>query len=1096
MKEKCLCGAIRRVGAFFLRRIGVLLLGGLLLAGSGPGLYAQALRVITGHVMDANGDPLPGASVILKGTTTGTVTDAKGAFKLSIPDTGHDTLVVSFVGYESVTVPVGLDNVYDVRLPLANRRLNEVIVTSLGFKVKKDESATTSSTVSSEEIVHSGEPLVLNALGARASNVYVARTNGDPGAGTNIRIRGANTITGSGAPLVILDGVPISNSTIYGGGNGGRDGGVSQQTRINDINPEDIESVEILKGAAAAALWGSRAANGVLVITTKNGKAGRLHINYQMTYSMDQVNQRYPIQNTYGQGRNGVYNPKSAESWGDYIPDRAGGEDDVDMTGRYFEAYGSGKKYYPILTKNSKETYVDSNWDDVFRTGGFLQHELSLSGGSQKTQYFFSFGRLDQNGIIRESYYDRTNARINVKFVPNSWFSSNTKAGYISSSSNRIQQSSNVAGVMLGLLRTPPDFDNHDYFGIYYDDNGVAYRNHHRGYRRYLGDGVPTYNNPMWTIHQQKSTSDVDRFLMMQEINIKPISQLRITLRGGVDRFGDHRIYFFPINSAGRDRRNGLLNEDMITEQELNFDAIVRGNFSLTDNLKVDATVGWNINDRQRQYNSGSVQGFTVDSRKPTTDLNSSAEATSFSNYYRDIRSNRGYYSFTFNILDQLFVTASGGLEAASSINGAFFYPAFDAAWQFSDLGLTSDFFSFGKLRASWGKVGVQPLPYRFQTLVDAGFTYSTYSDPLSVNQFGGGFRLDNNLGNPDLKPEMKTEWEIGADLRFFQDALSLSATYYSNRIDDLLINVGLTPSSGYETIYANAASMKNHGFEMEADYAVVDHHALKVNLTGIFAANRNEVTDLSGVESISLAPGSVDSRAMVGYPLGVLVGTGSLRDENGNFILDDHGFPQLTPTPVVLGDPNPRWTGSLGADATWKGFAFRILFAHSHGGAYSPRTLWVLRRFGTVEETAHRVTLDQDLYNFRGDLVPAGTTVRGNIEDFGGGPVLLDESWYRTGIGGGFGDNQAYNFAIYKATWTRLREITLSYTLDSKNFRARTRLSALTFSVSGRNLFLWDNIPGVDPEINQSGVNNGFGLDYFTNPSTRSILFSFTLSY
>ena len=306
MKEKSLCGFFRRARFSVLRGAGIQLLGGLLFFVNGPDLFAQNLRVITGHVMDDSGEPLPGASVMLKGTTTGTVTDLKGAFKLSIPDTGHDTLMISFVGYETVIVPVGLDNVYDVRLPMANRRINEVIVTSLGFKVKKDETATTSSTVNSEEIVNSGEPLVLNALGARASNVYVARSNGDPGAGTNIRIRGANTISGSSVPLVILDGVPISNSTLYGGGNGGRDGGVSQQSRLNDINPEDIESVEILKGAAAAALWGSRAANGVLVITTKNGQAGKLHINYKMTYSMDQVNQRYPIQNTYGQGRNGV----------------------------------------------------------------------------------------------------------------------------------------------------------------------------------------------------------------------------------------------------------------------------------------------------------------------------------------------------------------------------------------------------------------------------------------------------------------------------------------------------------------------------------------------------------------------------------------------------------------------------------------------------------------------------------------------------------------------------------------------------------------------------------------------------------------------
>ena len=379
---------------------------------------------------------------------------------------------------------------------------------------------------------------------------------------------------------------------------------------------------------------------------------------------------------------------------------------------------------------------------------------------------------------------------------------------------------------------------------------------------------------------------------------------------------------------------------------------------------------------------------------------------------------------------------------------------------------------------------------------MEGGFTYSAYDSPLDINLFGGGFRLNDDLGNSNLKPEIKTEWEIGTDLRFFQDALSLSATYYQNKIEDMLISVSLSPSSGFDTQYANAASMQNKGFELEADYGFVKNRDFTLNGYVLFARNRNEVTDLAGTTTITLAPGSVDSRAIVGYPLGVLYGTGSQVDENGNFILDANGFPQITSSPVVLGDPNPDWTGSIGFRANWKGLGLHVLVAHSHGGDFEPRTLWVLRRFGTTEETANRMTLTQDLVNYNGDVIPAGTTVRGNVEDFGGGPVLLDEAWYRTGIGGGFGDNQAYNFSIYDATWTRLKEVSLSYTLNSPKFRQKTHLGSLVLSASGRNLLIWDNIPGVDPEINQSGVSNGFGLDYFTNPSTRSFLFSISVTY
>jgi TonB-linked SusC/RagA family outer membrane protein len=1094
--KKLFYGSGHKIKPSHLKRlVGIVIMSILLFSGGLPA-FALQTRVITGLVMDMDGTPLPGATVVLKGTTNGTVTDGDGNFRLSVPDS-PGTLVVSFIGYHTREIVLEAKASYTIILEYSDTKLNEVVLTALGYKVKKDETATTSSKVGGEEIANSGEAMILNSIGSRASNVQIARSNGDPGAGTTIRIRGANTISGSSNPLIILDGVPISNSTLYGGGNnisGGRDAGTSQQSRLNDINPNDIESVEILKGASAAALWGSRAANGVLVITTKNGKPGKLKISFKSTLSIDQVNKRYPLQTTYGQGRGGKYSPTRAESWGDYIPDRAGGEDDVDKSGQYFEAL-DGTKYYPIDTKNSQETFVESNWNDIFQTGGFWQNDLSFSGGTDKSQYFFSIGNINQDGIIRASSYDRTNVRLNVKFFPNRWFNAVTKAGYINSNSNRIQQSSNVTGVLLGLLRTPPDFDNHDYYGTYYDNHGVAYPDHHRGFRRYLGNSVPTYNNPLWTIYQQKATSNVDRFIISQELNITPVKGFRITLRGGVDRSGDHRVYFFPVNSAGS-RKVGILAEDMINEQELNFDAFGVGNFNISEDFSLMATLGWNINDRFRTYNSGRITGFLTNSRKETTDLNTAAESSEFSNYKRNIRSNRGYYSFTFNLFQQLFLTASGGLEAASSVKGSFFYPAFDAAWQFSDLGLTSDFFSFGKLRASWGKVGVQPAPYRFETTVEGGFSYSTYSDPLDINLFGGGFRLNDDLGNPNIKPEMKTEWEIGTDLRFFNDALSLTATYYQNHIDDILIAVGLTPSSGYDTQYMNAAAMKNHGFEAELDWSILKNRDFRLTLLGIFATNKNEVTDLHGTETITLAPGSVDSRAIVGYPLGVLYGTGSQTDENGNYILDANGFPQITSTPIVLGDPNPDWTGSLGLNADWKGFSFRMLFGHSNGGDFSPRTLWVLRRFGTVEETANRITTTQELVNYHGDVIPEGTTVRGNIADFGGGPVLLDETWYRTGIGGGFGDNQAYNFSIYDATWTRLKELTLSYTFNSSKFRQKTKLGSIMLSASGRNLVLWDNIPGVDPEINQSGVSNGYGLDYFTNPSTRSILFTLAITY
>ena len=1063
----------------------------------GYSLSMLAQKTVSGTVTDRNGDSMIGVNILEKGASNGTITDIDGSYSIQV-SSSESVLIFSFTGYATEERVVGDQSTIDIIVEEDAQLLDEVVVSALGFKQKTDEMGATFSKINPDDINRSGESNFLNSLTAKASNVQISRSNGDPGAGATIRIRGANTISGSSNPLIILDGVPISNATIYGGGNnvtGGRTGGTSQQSRLNDINPNDIETVQVLKGASAAALWGSRAANGVVVITTKSGKSGKPRITYKASRSFDEVHERIPMQTTWGQGRSGSFGATRAESWGDYIPDRAGGADEVDQSGQHFQA-DDGTMYYPIDTKNSKETFVGSNWDAIFQTGGFWQNDLSISGGSDKATYFFSLGRLDQEGIIRKSDYDRTNLRLNNKFILTDWLSVTSKAGYTNSSSNRIQQNSNTAGLLLGLLRTPPDFDIRDHKGTYFNDAGVAFPDRHRSYRRYLGGSSsnPIYNNPVWTIEEQLAESTVNRFIMSNEINITPTNWLNLTLRGGIDNTEDTRVYFFPIGSAG-DRNPGVLAEDLIHNKELNFDAIGKGNFNLTSDIALTATLGWNVNDQQRRINSSDITGFLVNARKPTADLNTAAESSTYNNTLRNVRSNRGYGVMAFDLYDKVYVSLSGALEASSTFKGTFFYPAIDAAWQFTDL-INADFFSFGKLRAAYGRVGVSPPPHRGQTLAETGFGYSTYSDLLDISQWGGGFRIDDDRGNPDLEPEFKTEIEIGTDLRFFNDDLSLNMTYYQNKIEGMIIAVGLTPSFGYDTQFDNAASMENKGFELELDYTVLKKKDLEIGISSNFAKNKNEVTDLAGTETIDLSGASISSRAIVGYPLGVLYGTSSQTKEDGSLLLDDNGFPQITTSPVVLGDPNPEWKGAVGLRASWKGINLNILFEHSQGGDFSPRTQWVLRRFGTTEETANRMTLSQDMVNYAGDIIPANTVVRGNIENFGGGDVLLDESWYRTGIGGGFGDNQAYNFSIVDATFTRLREITLGYTINSPAFQEKTKLGSINIGVTGRNLFLWDDLKGVDPEVNQIGVSNGFGLDYFTNPSTRSFLFSLTINY
>ena len=1048
---------------------------------------------ISGVVLDENGGPLPGANVVIENTSTGVSTDFDGNFTINA--NSGQVLVISYIGYNSEYITVGNQDSITVSLQLDNE-LEEVVVTALGFAAVRDQQGSTSSVIATDDVIRSAEPTVVNALSGKASGVRITRSNGDPGAGSTIRIRGANTIDGSIQPLIIVDGVPMDNTTSYAGGNNitGSNGGVTQGSRLNDINPNDIESVQVLKGASAGALYGSKAANGVVVITTKKGSRGEAKITFKSSYSFDEISERIEMQDTWGQGRSGVFGTNRAESWGDWIPGRSGSMDTY-KSGAFFTAE-NGTVYKAIDDKNSTQTYVDENFDSVFGTGHALQNDLTISGGGDNSTYFFSLGHLDQDGMIKNATYERTNARLNYEAKLNDKITLSSKMAYTFTKSNRIQQSSNVSGLMLGLLRTPPDFDGRDYKGTYTSSGGTEYVNRGRSYRKPIGQSSnQSYTNPLWTVNEQTSLTKVNRITVTPQLTIKPTNWFSIITRGNVDVADDKRTYFFPVGDASS-RANGQFQEDVLDIRNSSLDIIGKANFDLADNINLTATAGWSYNDRKYNRISGNITGFLVNSSKQTTALNTSSEASSFENYRSFRRSNRGYGVLNLDVANELFLNVSGALESASTIDGSFFYPAADVAWVVTESAIQSDAISFAKLRGSWGQVGVQPSAHKFETLAEGGFGYSTYSDPLDSNLFGGGFRLDNNLGNPNLEPEIKTEWEIGADLRFLDDRMSLSFTYYDNIIEGILLDVTLSPSSGYATQYGNYGEMTNIGMEIDWGYDIIDEADFGLSTAINWSRNDNEVTDLYGTETINLSPGaSVSSRAIVGYPLGTLYGTGSKTNPDGSLDLNSNGFPQITSSPIVLGDPNPDWRAGVSMNMRYKKWRLNAVLEHSHGGEFSPRTLWVLNRFGTTAETANRLTLDQPLVNYKGSTIPAGTTVRGNIKDFGGGPVLLDENWYRTGIGGGFGDNQAYNFSIADATWTKLRDLSLSYIWDDSRIKS-LGLSDVILTFTGRDLININEVDGIDPEINTKGVSVAQGVEYFTNPQTKGFLFSLTINY
>ncbi|MFM7428769.1 MAG: carboxypeptidase-like regulatory domain-containing protein, partial [Flammeovirgaceae bacterium] len=442
-------------------------------------VWAQE-RVITGRVTSADdGSSLPGVNVVVKGTTNGSVTDADGKYSLTVPTSGG-SLVFSFIGLKTAEVLVGDRTTVDVQLTLDVTQLSEIVVTALGEKVQRDKFASAVSSVQGGSVAKSGETSVLTGLSGKASGVLITRSGGDPGAGAYIQIRGQNTINGNSQPLIVIDGIPMSNSSE--GTNL-----VMQQSRLNDLNPEDVESMEVLKGASAAALWGTRAANGVIMITTKKGKdsGGKLNIEFKSTVSIDVINKMHPLQTAYGQGRNGLYNGAINRIWGDKIADRTGGPDTFvtnpadpnylgyvtfpDGTRRYNIAPGTAAN--PHGGKNSREVWDHTN--DVFGTGNYVDNNLGISGGNARSNFYLGLNNLSQQGIIKtNSDYKKTSVRLNLSNNVTEWLRVGVNANYVNVNSNRVQQGDNVDGLLLGMLRTPPDFNNNYYTGDYTDRSG------------------------------------------------------------------------------------------------------------------------------------------------------------------------------------------------------------------------------------------------------------------------------------------------------------------------------------------------------------------------------------------------------------------------------------------------------------------------------------------------------------------------------------------------------------------------------------------------------------------------------------------------
>jgi outer membrane receptor protein involved in Fe transport len=544
----------------------------------------------------------------------------------------------------------------------------------------------------------------------------------------------------------------------------------------------------------------------------------------------------------------------------------------------------------------------------------------------------------------------------------------------------------------------------------------------------------------------------------------------------------------------------GYFETDLTRNKILNLDLIAKANRSFSENFSATLLLGANFNQRKISIEGADISNFIqfADVQSPTRDIDNALPEN------RNVRSVVGlertvgiYGSLTLNAFNSLFFTGTLRGETASTFgdqsDNTFYFPSASLAWQF-DQYLNFDPISFGKLRASYGEVGVQPGRYNTSNV----FVTPSYSDPyggsLNMGLYGnGGTVPSTNRGNSSLRPERKKEFELGLDLRFLDDRLSLSGTYFQNTTEDVLFNFPIANSRGYESVYSNAAQIENTGFEFDLGYSVIQNDNWQWKLDFIYTQVRNEVTDLAGAESYDLGGlAAVSSRAVVGQPIGVLWGSRTLRDDQGNIVFDANGFPVQDELEGVIGDPNPDWQGSVYSTLRYKNFTLSALFETFQGADIYAGTKSVLYNLGRWGDSGIETVAPQNLLDYDGNVVPLGSTFRGTVQDFGAGPVALTEPWY-IGDGGFFsgGNDELY---IEDGSWTRLREISLAYSMNAA-FLQRAGISSIDLSVTGRNLFIWTKFEGNDPDTNLSGVSPARGIDYFNNPGTRSYVFTLILN-
>ena len=1051
------------------------LTSGLLLLAMSAGVVSAQTSKVTGKVIGEDGEPVIGAAIIVKGTTVGTVTDYDGNFTLNVPAEGKH-LVISFIGMKSQEVAVSPQ--VSVKLMADTQDLDEVVVTAMGIKRERKALGYAAQDLKSDELNKAGTTSLASAIQGKLTGVEIRQSSGAPGASSQITIRGARSFDGNNQPLYVIDGMPINTSADFS--TGSSVSGANFADRSIDINPEDIETINVLKGQAASALYGIRASNGVIVITTKRGNnqaMGRPKVTVSTNLSAEKVSRKFDRQSTYAQGNSvEAYSPASSMSWGPKIVDlpndkNYGGNVDNKYTqqfGRHDGMYYNTKRALAGLDGWTTPQIYD-NVGDFFGTGFTENTNFNISQALNGVNYSVGINNSHQEGIIPSTGMDRWGARGLVDWKINNEWKSGFSANY---SSSKITSAPGAnSGIMNVVYSAPSE----------YDLKGIP--NH--------VPGDPTsqvlfrstnFNNPYWWAENDEYRQHTNRAFGNAYVEYEPKlnwgdnMSLRFREQAGLDIWTSDYTNIAEVGSAANTK--GEIENFGAQHNVFNnlFTANFDGKFGDEQDWGVNVVLGNEVNHenfRKWDYIGTNFNFYGL----PTI---SNATSYSAEEYSRQERTVGFFASASVDWKSQLYLTVTGRNDYVSTMprgSRSFFYPSVSLGWEFTKLPWLEEHnnvINYGKLRASFAQVGQAGTYYKtyyMQPVYGGGFyayTPVTYPLPSGVSAYAPSA----TLYDPNLKPQNTTNWELGTDLQFFGGRIKAEYTYSLQNVTDQIFAVPVDATTGYSEMMTNAGKMQTKAHELSLNFAILQAKDYDLNLGINFTKVNNKVVELAeGVESIFLG-GFVEPqiRAQAGCTYPNIYGNAFKRDEAGNLLLLD-GLPQATGESVNLGNCSPDFTTGFNFGGRYKRLSLSTTWSWQQGGKMYHGTNMTMNYFGATKES---------LPYHEGTMVAEGidevTGQKNTVE------VSKQDYWMSY--------NDVTESGVYSTSFVKLRDLTLTYQVP--------KFCGIEMSVYGfaRNILVWADLPNFDPESSQGNGNMGGYFERFSVPNTSSFGGGLTVTF